>query len=86
MNDEMHILERNNTWELVPLPKNKQTVNSKWIYSINVNADESVERYKTRLVAKRYTQVYQIDYHEIFSPVAKMNTIKIILSLTVIFS
>ena len=77
----MQALEKNETGDMVELPKGKKTVGCKWIFTINNKADETIQRYKARLVAKEFTQTYGIDYQEIFPPVAKMNTIRIILSL-----
>ena len=55
----------------------------KWVFSIKHKTDGSIERYKVRLVVKGYTQTHGIDYQEIFSPIAKLNTVTILLSLTV---
>ena len=60
--DEMKALQKNGTWEIVDLPKEKKTVGCKWVFTIKSKADGSVERYKARLVAKRFTQTFGIDY------------------------
>ena len=70
MEEEMHSIEKNDTWELDELPKGKKVVSSKWIYKIKFNVDGTIERHKARLVAKGFTQRYVIDYEEIFSLVA----------------
>ena len=53
----------------------------KWVFSVKYKFDGSVEWYKERLVAKGFTQTYEIDYQETFASVAKLNTIRILLSL-----
>lgn len=63
------------TWELVDLSMGKHPIGCKWVYLVKYKVDGSIERYKTRLIAKGYSQTYDIDYQETFEPVAQMNSI-----------
>jgi hypothetical protein len=76
----MKALHNNNTWELTILPDGKKNSWMQMVFTVKYKVDGTVEQYKARLVAKRYTQTYNIDYQETFSPVAKLNTIQILLS------
>ncbi|CAM9000885.1 unnamed protein product [Rhodiola kirilowii] len=81
MNLEIEALERNNTWTITTLPAGKSVVDCKWVFRIKIKSDGTVERYKARLVARGFTQIEGLDYHDTFAPVAKMNTVRCLLAI-----
>lgn len=83
MEAEMRSLRRNDVWELVALPENRQVVGSKWVYKVKVDGDGQVERYKARLVAQGYTQQKGADYDETFSPVVRMESLRTVVGMAV---
>lgn len=81
MHEEFDALKKNETWELVPKPENCTPVTCKWVYRLKRKSDGTIEKFKARLVARGFSQSYGLDYEETFSPVAKMVTIRSIISL-----
>ncbi|GKE00765.1 retrovirus-related pol polyprotein from transposon TNT 1-94, partial [Tanacetum coccineum] len=80
MDEEIGAIEKNKTWEMVELPKGHKPIGVKWVYKKKMNATGDIQRYKARLVAKGYLQKAGVDYDEIFALVARMETIRLLIS------
>ncbi|GKA59938.1 reverse transcriptase [Tanacetum coccineum] len=80
MDEEISAIEKNKTWEMAELPEGHKPIGVKWVYKKKMNATGEIQRYKARLVAKGYRQKAGIDYDEIFAPVARMETIRLLIS------
>jgi hypothetical protein len=80
MDEELDQIEKNDTWELVPRPRYKNVIDTKWVFINKLNEDGHVTRNKARLVCKGYTQVEGIEFEETFSPVSRMEAIILILA------
>ncbi|KAL4569586.1 hypothetical protein LXL04_025227 [Taraxacum kok-saghyz] len=83
MNDEMEALYRNQTWVLTDLPKGRKPIGCKWVYKIKYKSNGDVDRYKARLVAKGYNQNEGVDFAETFSHVAKLVTVRCLITLAI---
>lgn len=83
MNKEFEALIANDTWELVELPSDKKAIGCEWVYKVRCRDDGTIERYKARLFVRGDTQVEGVDFHETFSPVVKMLTVKCLIALAV---
>ena len=69
------------TWDLVSLPTGKKVIGCCWVFAVRFNPDESIARLKARLVAKGYAQTHRVDYSNTFSPVAKLTSVCLFISL-----
>ncbi|GKE65005.1 retrotransposon protein, putative, ty1-copia subclass [Tanacetum coccineum] len=85
MNTEMQSMKDNQVWILVDLPPNGLTVRSKWLFKKKTDMDGKVHTFKARLIAKGYTQTYDVDYGETFSPIAYIRAIRILLAIAVYY-
>lgn len=77
---EINSLIENDTWELVPLPKGRKPIGTKWVFKRKYKADGTLDRYKARLVCTGYTQKYGIDYEETFAPVVRPESIRLLVA------
>ncbi|KAL2234657.1 UNVERIFIED_CONTAM: Retrovirus-related Pol polyprotein from transposon TNT 1-94 [Sesamum indicum] len=80
MNDEMNSLKKKDTWELCQLPKGKKALQNRWVYRVKKESDGK-KRYKARFVVKGFQKRYGIDFTDIFTPVVKLTTILLVLSM-----
>ncbi|XP_047162016.1 uncharacterized mitochondrial protein AtMg00820-like [Vigna umbellata] len=78
---EMEAIERNQTWELTDAPTGAKPIGVKWVFKTKLRENGEIDKCKARLVAKGYAQHYGVDYTEVFALVAKLDTIRIILSM-----
>jgi ATP-binding cassette subfamily B (MDR/TAP) protein 1 len=81
MQEEMDSLHKNDTYELMKLPKGKKALKNKWVYKIKQEEHTPHPRYKARLVVKGFSQKKGVDFDLVFSPVVKMTSIRVVLGL-----
>jgi hypothetical protein len=81
MDAEMESIQKNETWSLTELPAGTKKIGVKWIYKTKLNESGKVDKLKARLVAKGYAQQHGVDYTEVFAPVARMDTVQMIIAL-----
>ncbi|XP_050876318.1 uncharacterized mitochondrial protein AtMg00820-like [Lathyrus oleraceus] len=83
MKEELEAIERNMTWELTVLPQNKKSICVRWVFKIKLKPDGSASKHKARLVARGFLQKSDLNYFEVFAPVAKHETIRLIIAIDV---
>ena len=79
--EEIASIIKNKTWNLVDLPKGAKAIGLKWVFKVKRNSDGSINKYKSRLVAKGYIQRHGVDFEEVFAPVARIETVRFIIAL-----
>lgn len=82
MDAEIQALQDLNVWRMVNLPPGRKPISCRWVFRRKTNANNEVERYRSRLVVRGFNQREGIDYQELFSPTARMDTIRVLLAIS----
>ncbi|GJT09157.1 retrotransposon protein, putative, ty1-copia subclass [Tanacetum coccineum] len=82
---EINEPQNNKVWDLVDLPPDDKTVGSKWLFKKKTDMNGAIHTYKTRLVAKGFTQTYGVNYEETFSPVAGIRASRILVAIAAFY-
>src|ERR1044072_8819679 len=86
MKEELNSIKKNDTWQLTDLPSNKKAIPLKWVYKVKVKPNGEIAKYKASLVAKGFLQKEGLDYGEVFAPVARMETIRLVVATASYFN
>ncbi|GMF16671.1 unnamed protein product [Phytophthora fragariaefolia] len=78
---EYDSLIENGTWRLVPLPPSRKALPCHWVLVVKYNAEGSVERFKARLVAQGDHQQYGVGCDEVYTPVARFESLRLVLAI-----
>ncbi|KAL8112462.1 hypothetical protein AgCh_019968 [Apium graveolens] len=81
MKDEIDAVEKNHTWKLTELPAGKKAIGLKWVYKVKKDANGQVVKHKVRIIAKGYIQQQGRDFDELFAPVTRLETVRLLLAL-----
>lgn len=82
MDEEMESLNKNQTWQLTETPNDRKIIGCKWVFKKKVNQGDGTIRYKARLVAQGFSQRYGTDYDEVFAPVVRPVTFRLLLTIS----
>jgi len=81
---ELAAHEQNQTWEIVPLPRDRTTIGHKWVFKVKTTSSDEITRYKARLCAQGFSQKAGVDYNEVFSPVVRYDSVRTLLSVAAV--
>jgi hypothetical protein len=81
MDDELKSIGENKTWEYTSLPAGQKAIGLKWVYKVKRDPEGKIVKHKARLVAKGYSQRQGVDFEEVFAPVARMETVRLLLAM-----
>lgn len=82
MEQELEAIERNGTWSLTQLPSGKKVIDLKWVFKLKKDTKGEIIKHKARIVAKGYVQQHGVDFEDIFAPVTRLETVRLLLALS----
>jgi len=82
MNEEISMIKKLDTWEEVQLPHGRKTIGCRWVFTTKYHENGSIRERKARLVAQGFAQKHGLDYNDVFAPVARSTTLRILLSVS----
>jgi hypothetical protein len=85
MEEKLKSIRVNNTWSLADLPQDQHAIGLKCVYKVKRDENDAIVKYKARLVAKGYVQCPSIDFEEVFSPVARLESVRLLLAIAAHF-
>ena len=80
MQEELNQFERSEVWELVPRPSNQNVIGTRWVFRNKIDENDIIVRNKPRLVAQGFNQEEGIDYEETFTPIARLEAIRMLIA------
>jgi hypothetical protein len=81
MVEEMTSIEENNTWSLVDLPPGRKPIEEKWVFKVKRDEHRTMSKHKACFVVKGYAQRHNINYDEVFTPVARLDSVRLFIAL-----
>jgi hypothetical protein len=86
MKEELAAIQDNKTWDLCELPRGHRPIGLKWVYKLKRKPSGEIVKHKARLVAKGYVQQQGIDFDEVFAPVARLESVRLLIALAAQFA
>jgi hypothetical protein len=81
MDSEIQSIDKNKPWSSVKLPAGQRPIGLKWVFKLKKNVEGEAVKHKARFVAKGYVQRHGIDYDQAFAPVARLDTVRLLLAM-----
>ena len=78
-----YLYDKNDVWNIIKKPENANIISTRWVFVKKMDENGNLQKYKARLVARGFEQIFGVDYNETFAPVVRFTSIRLILTLAV---